>query len=133
VRNPKGTGAGIDWVQDGDTAEEKAKRDADPTNDPDSLTPVFPDESDPGESWQPGDDPDALTPPFTPIVIDPGESWEPPAEAAPPVEDPGESWEPTPNDPGGVVRPPISGEQTYTAEELEAIRRAGPPSPPISR
>jgi hypothetical protein len=70
VKNPRGTGAGIDWVQSGDTPEQKAKRDeaAKATNDPNSLTPAF----------GPGDN--------TPSV-------------------------------------PISGNQTYTPEELEIIRR----------
>ena len=138
VKNPNGTGGGMDWVQTGDTAEEKKKRDdayaaGQATADPDSLTPPF-DAREPGESWEPGDEPDALTPPFTPAEPDLGESWEPPQPGddpnaltpPPPVNDPGESWEPTPD-------VPISGERTYSAEELEAIRQAGPPSPPISR
>ena len=43
VQQPRGTGAGMEWVQDGDTEEEKRKRDEAyaATGDPDALTPPF--------------------------------------------------------------------------------------------
>jgi len=102
VRNPAGTGGGMEWVQDGDTEEEKEKRQkayesGQATNDPNALTPATP--IDPGESWQPGDDPNTLVRvpppdgnvdwsklnqpfgeirPDAPLVNDPeGESWQP--------------------------------------------------------
>jgi hypothetical protein len=55
VKNPRGTGAGIDWVQSGDTAEEKKKRDeaAQATGNPDSLTPPFAGDPIPYQSTDP--------------------------------------------------------------------------------
>ena len=96
VRNPKGTGAGIDWVQDGDTAEEKAKRDADPTNYPDSLTPPF-DARSPQQKAE--DEARRLG------VPRPGEPGAPDV----PISD--------------LQQPPPQAERVYTAEELEAIRK----------
>jgi uncharacterized protein len=127
VKNPKGTGGGMDWVQSGDTPEAKANRDAayearEATNDPDSLTPVLPDETG-GESWQPGDDPDSLTPPFTPAEpppFDPGESWEPEGG-------PGESWEPDGTPP--VPRPGEPGAPDVPISDREPIA----PNVPISQ
>ena len=58
VKNPRGTGAGIDWVQSGDTAEEKKKRDdaaaaAIASGDPNSLTPPFAGDPVPYQSTDP--------------------------------------------------------------------------------
>jgi hypothetical protein len=103
VRSPMGTGGGMEWVQDGDTEEKKKKRDEAYAQGQDD--PYY----DPGESWSPADDPNELTPSFTP-------------DRPPPL-----AGEP------GAPSPPISGEQTFTAEELERIRQANPPTPPISQ
>ena len=84
-------------------------------------------EQDPG----PGDIP-ASTEPYGPPEP-PGESWEP-SEAEQEARRIQEAA-PRPGQPG-APSPPISAEQSYTAEELEAIRRANeaaqPVSPPIS-
>jgi phage protein D len=88
VRSPMGTGAGMEWVQDGDTEAEKKKRDEEYAKSKEEE----------GESWSP----------------DPAEEESARyAREHPPT-------------------PPISGDQTYTAEELERIRRAQEPAPPIS-
>jgi hypothetical protein len=79
-------------------------------------------EQDPG----PGDTPAPPAPP--PAAGEPG-------APSPPIS--GDNFQTTdPNAPNYIdptpVTPPISGPQSYTAEELEAIRRAQPVSPPIS-
>jgi phage protein D len=129
VENPSGTDAGMKWKQDpgpgrvappemeGPPAPPEEGESWSPEDDPNELTPAFPPGTPPEESWSPEDDPNELTPSFTP-----GEG------------SPGESWSPTPGDPGGRVTPPISGTQTWTAEELQRIQRAQEAvRPPISR